>query len=76
MQEGNYYEILEIDNSAESQTIHIAYKRLSKEYQQNELTLYDYILKMHMTFDKSMTMSRNTLPFLRHLAFDKNMRNF
>ena len=46
MQERNYYEILEIDNSAESEAIHLAYKRLSKEYQHNESTLFDYILKM------------------------------
>lgn len=46
MQERNFYEILQIDSRAESKAIHTAYKRLSKEYQNNEFTLYEYILKM------------------------------
>ena len=46
MEERNYYEVLQINNSAESEEIHAAYKHLSKEYQNSKYALYDYILKM------------------------------
>lgn len=46
MPEKNYYEILQINNSAESEAIHAAYKHISKEYQYGEFALYDYTLKM------------------------------
>jgi curved DNA-binding protein CbpA len=46
MEERNYYEVLQINNSAESEAIHAAYKRLSKEYQNSKFALYEYVLKM------------------------------
>jgi len=46
MTERNYYEVLQLNNSADLEAIHAGYKRLSKEYQHNEFTLFDYILKM------------------------------
>ncbi len=40
MTERNYYEVLHINNLAEPEAIHAAYKRLSKEYQHNKLALF------------------------------------
>ena len=46
MTEKNYYEILQINDSAQSETIHAAYKRLAKESQYNETDLFEYISEM------------------------------
>lgn len=46
MEERNYYDVLQINISAESEEIHAAYKHLSKEYQNSKYDLYEYILKM------------------------------
>lgn len=46
MQGKNYYEILQVENSAETETIHVAYKRLAKERQYTNSDLRDYIDEM------------------------------
>lgn len=57
MSEKNYYEVLQINDSAESEAIHAAYKRLAKKYQHNERNLLEYILKMQKLNEAYLVLS-------------------
>jgi DnaJ-class molecular chaperone len=55
----DYYKVLQIETSAETEQIHEAYKQLAKDYQQTQSNLSDFIFKMKELNEAYLVLSNS-----------------